>query len=215
MLQIFRQYVADESAHDQTDSFSSMDGSLDQVYAASTSQLKRGIYLYLSEQKGAPFSVFYNIGLLQLSHTLLKGYSDHDWRIYVQVCARAWTHVLLSYRIYRGITQTFLSVALRDGAFSSGEAHELMTKLKHAGRHHDIIGEQPASTVFKDMDQVMTDATEPRLQSLADQFDDLVMFNEFTTGEYNVTGNSSVVGSTKSIDNPPNTWKGKGVDGRG
>jgi len=151
------------------------------VIAASTNQLKRLIYIYYIQYKGAPFSSWYNPGLLNVSQALLTDHSDPDWRLYLSLCIRAWLQLYLTYPIYSDIAQAFFAMAIRHGVVSSGHANEIMACFRQAGNHHERI-KQPISSFITDFESVRIDSQNARINALAETFNDIVLFDEFTTG---------------------------------
>jgi len=153
------------------------------VLAASVKQLKRLVYLYYVQNKGAPFSSWYYPGLLNVGQALLTDHSDPDWRLYLLLCIRAWLQLYLTYPIYSDVTQAFLAMAMRNGIVPTSHANEVMACFKQAGKHHER-SEQPISTFIIDFSLAPVDPQNARIGAIAETFEDMVIFDEFTTGDY-------------------------------
>jgi hypothetical protein len=163
--------------------FSCDSGTPKMVVAASINQLKRLIYIYYMKYKGGPLSSYYNMGLLQVSHAMLKDHGDPDWRLYMSLCIRSWVQLYLSYPIYSAVAQSFLAMAMRDKLVSATVANDIMTQFTEAGRYHNGP-EQPSATFVTDFDLVSTNPAKSRINAVAESFSEMALFDEFTTGEY-------------------------------
>ena len=85
--------------------------------------------------------------------------------------------------VYENVMQGFLAMAMRSGAISGLEARGLIESLRERGTHHKA-SEQAVGSFTIDFNLAMTDPDKAKVHILALQFDELAIFDQFTSGEY-------------------------------
>ena len=85
------------------------------------------------------------------------------------------------YPVFLTIMKSFLAMALRERITTSAESRLLLKRIQQRGRHHEI-SHKAAATFIVDYDLVATEPEAARGQNLAQSLNELVIFDEFTTG---------------------------------
>ncbi|GKT62897.1 N-terminal fungal transcription regulatory domain-containing protein [Colletotrichum tofieldiae] len=70
-------------------------------------------------------------------------------------------------------------MTLRDGDISGKEARHLLKQIREAEKSH--AKEDVRATFMVDLDLAMTDPDAARVENLAERFEDIALFREFTT----------------------------------
>ena len=186
VLDIFRPFVhdADEPEKRPTvrlKTFTAVDSFADVVFNASINQLKRIVFDFYFMWPKELHTAWFNVALLQVANTCLRSQSCGDWRLYFLLCVRCWEDLYINYPIFEEILMAYLSIALRNGLFTTQEAESLRQELTAKGSHHT----GPARANFlADLELGMTDPAEADSRVLADRFDELRLFVDVTQGEY-------------------------------
>src|SRR3569833_1885438 len=156
----------------------SQDGSRGFCQATQTTRLP----ILCAEQRGTVLIVVLSRPA-ECRSGITTDHSDPDWRLYLLLCIRAWLQLYLTYPIYSDVTQAFLAMAMRNGIVPTSHANEVMACFKQAGKHHER-SEQPISTFIIDFSLAPVDPQNARICAIAETFEDMVIFDEFTTGDY-------------------------------
>ncbi len=155
------------------------------AFTASLNQLKRLIYLSQTQHRSTTWSIIFNPALMQVGDAMPSPWSHDEpgGRLYFLLCIRAYLDLYVSYPILWDLMKGFLARAMKHGIMSHGEAKTIMTELERRGTHHKAP-EHATSSHIIDYDLAMTDRGAARTRAFAEQFDELALFDEFTTGEY-------------------------------
>ncbi|KDN63562.1 hypothetical protein CSUB01_09347 [Colletotrichum sublineola] len=178
IITIFRPFTSIPST-ERLKSFSSTDSHPKQIYAASVNQLCDLIGHYRANYPVDSFSCFIGPGLFTLGLALLEDRTEPMWRFYFLLCLQCWRDLYVCYPLFRNVAQTFLSIAVQKNAFTSTEAKELMEYIDNYGRHH-AKGAEALTTFFFDLSAGAV--SEFHIDAMARKLDDMILFDEFTTG---------------------------------
>ncbi|KAK2009234.1 hypothetical protein LZ32DRAFT_620785 [Colletotrichum eremochloae] len=178
IITIFRPFTSIPST-ERLKSFSSTDSHPKQIYAASVNQLCDLIGHYRANYPVDSFSCFIGPGLFTLGLALLEDRTEPMWRFYFLLCLQCWRDLYVCYPLFRNVAQTFLSIAMQKNAFTSTEAKELMEYIDNYGRHH-AKGAEALTTFFFDLSAGAV--SEFHIDAMARKLDDMILFDEFTTG---------------------------------
>ena len=182
VLDIFRPFVQQDSGH-QLRSFSSSDSTPTLVCAASLNQLKRLAYMYVTQLQPVCYSPTFSTALLHLNHAILHSHGEMEWRFYFALCMDYFKKVSVQYRCYADVVRAHLSMGMRSGILTSQEARQFMVELNQSIQRHAAV-DQAVNSCIVDFNKAMTAPHEAQAHGLALQFEDLAMFNEFTTGDH-------------------------------
>ncbi|TEA14931.1 Nitrogen assimilation transcription factor nit-4 [Colletotrichum sidae] len=178
VITIFRPFTSTPST-ERLMSFTSIDSHPKKIHAASVKQLRDLVVNYRTHHLAGSITGFINPGLFTLSLALLEDRSDPLWRFYFVLCVRCWRDLYACYPVFRNVAQAFLSMAMQKDAFTASEAKELMEYIDDNGRHH--AGGAEAFTTFI-FDPSAGAVGKLQIDAMARKFDEMVLFDEFTTG---------------------------------
>jgi hypothetical protein len=170
-------------------SFAATDSNPKNLYATSVNQLKQlTLWYYLRD--GKSMSIWVNPGFLVLVGALLRneGSTDQSQRLYVLLCIRCCANLCVAYPIYLDLAQAFLAMALQRNAISSAEAATLLDHVRQSGAHHVSLNEVFVSKAQPDADLAIKAPERAGAHDIAQMFEDLSMFEQFTTDEYAAEG---------------------------
>ncbi|KAI9691621.1 MAG: hypothetical protein M1822_007692 [Bathelium mastoideum] len=180
ILHIFRPYISDDNQHGFTHWLPAAD-SPHAIFAASLSQLKQLALVFRSQHETAAYTIFWHIVLMFVANAALRDLSDEDWHFYFLVCIRGYSKLSASFQFAEGTAQGLLAMAVQRRAISSKEAAVLMADVHDTGSCYRL-SEQTTTGFTLDLDLALTDRKAAMVESLVDEFDQLTVFNEFTTG---------------------------------
>lgn len=166
------------------------------VFTASLNHLKRLVYLLQTQYKSTTWSIILNPALMQISDATLSPWSHDEAsrRSYFLLCIRAYLDLYVSYPIFWDLVKGFLARAMKNGIMSNTAAKRVMTELMCRGTHHKTP-DRATSSIIIDYDLAMTDPEAARTKAIAEQFDELALFDELTTGEYVAEPGDSIAGA--------------------
>ncbi|KAJ8109113.1 hypothetical protein OPT61_g7694 [Boeremia exigua] len=172
-------------------SFSSVDATPSAVYAASIKQLKNLVYVHRARTPRLPTDCWFNTAVLRVSVEVVKSAAyEPDWYFYFRLCVAFWKDAYRCYCTFRLIAQGNLAAALHSGALRSDDASAMMKELSAAGKHH-VAPDKAFIRGLLDFDLATRSVHDAQISTLARQFDDLILFDELTTGDFNYTAEHS------------------------
>jgi hypothetical protein len=158
-------------------SFTSLDATPSVIYSASMKQLKHLVYIHHTRALSLPTKCWFNTAILQVSNEVIKNAAhDSDWHFYFRLCFAFWKNAYRSYRPFRLIAQASLASALQSGALRGEDASAMMDEAVISG--------------LIDFDLATRSINDAKMVTLARQFDELLMFDELTTGDMNAVAES-------------------------
>ncbi|PHH84567.1 hypothetical protein CDD83_1726 [Cordyceps sp. RAO-2017] len=181
VLHLFRPFLADAGTRQPLRSFSSPDACPQTVSAASLRQLKHLTLIYCQAQPRSRRSPYAGPSLMQAMLCMLGGQPpDPDRRPYLLHVTRCWEELYAGYPLYGEIAQATWAVALRRGVVTGAEARRRMDEFRRPGRQHAAA---PTSSLVADFDLAAHDVDAARIAAVANEFSDLVMFDELTIND--------------------------------
>ncbi|KAK3933992.1 hypothetical protein QBC46DRAFT_325783 [Diplogelasinospora grovesii] len=194
VIDLFRPFVGGPQRNYRLAGFSSEQSTPAAVYAASVNQLKRLVLLYRTRYPSAHFTFLWHTALLYVANAMISADPAEEGDpgsllVWFRLCLAGYLDLLPSFRVVEGIVQGLLSMAMRKGIMSATEATEARASLhrKSAARKLPSHIGRP-DTGFKpecmlDLHLAMKDPLAARAETVAQQFNELVMFLEFTNVE--------------------------------
>ncbi|CAO2658120.1 Nn.00g073800.m01.CDS01 [Neocucurbitaria sp. VM-36] len=166
-------------------SFSSQDSTSQAVFAASFRQLKRLIYDYRTlVPRHLARSCIFNVAVQHVCSVIVQHTdTDPSWKFFFRLCFDYWKDVYVQHRVFQAVVPAHLSLALQNGAITAQEAKSMMVEFQGYGEHHKAAEGVLTDSVL-DFQAAIENRGDARVDQLAEKFDELVMFDEFTTGEY-------------------------------
>jgi hypothetical protein len=125
--------------------------------------------------------MLWHTALIHIANAILGDTKDPTWRFYLFFCIQCYGHLRQAYRFAETIGRSILSMALQQGNLSAREARPLMDHFEENRLSNP--SEEIRVTFMVDLNLAMTHATEASVESLADRFDDIALFREFTNAE--------------------------------
>jgi hypothetical protein len=183
VLSLFRPFL-DSSNQSYLRSFSSIDGTPSSIFAASLKQLKRIIYTCYAQSPRPSNNGWFNAAIIQVSYDVIKN-KDHDkhWFFYFRLCFSFWKELYRRYRVFYHIVQATLAFALQSGAITHNLTSKLIKELYTVGKHHEAPEGALTSAVL-DFELAVNNLQASKMDSIAQQFDDLLLFDQLTTINY-------------------------------
>ncbi|KAH6871684.1 hypothetical protein B0T10DRAFT_417034, partial [Thelonectria olida] len=155
--------------------------SLDAAYKASVNQLKRLIVVYRTNYASSTYTMLWHTALIHVANAILGDTKDPTWRFYLLFCIRCYGHLRQAYRFAEAIGRSLLSMTLQQGDLSASEARHLMQQFEE--NWLSSSSEDIRATFMADLNLAMTDPEEATVERLADRFEDIALFREFTNQE--------------------------------
>lgn len=75
-------------------------------------------------------------------------------------------------------------MAMKDSMISSVEAYQLMDEVKQSGQHHDGALDEAMLTCIVDFDLAMTDPEDAKVNTVAQRYEELAIFDTFIEGQF-------------------------------
>ncbi|KAI0016238.1 hypothetical protein F4780DRAFT_773036 [Xylariomycetidae sp. FL0641] len=181
VLDIFRPFLENKSDLPQRlTTFTARDSSPQSAHTASVRQLKLLVVEYRSKYLASAYSFLWHTGLIYLTNGVLKDTDDPEWRNYVTMCIYGYECLVRPYRISESIGQGLLTMTMRNKNMSGTEALQIMRDLQRRGLHN--VGKEIEGKIrapfMADLDLAQTDPESASVETMADKFEDLVLFQD-------------------------------------
>ena len=179
ILDIFRPFMQTTERHTRLKGFASESATPDTVYKASVQQLLRLTLVYLLRFPSSRYTFLWHTALLYVANAMLSpetAAGEANCRIWFQLCMEGYRSIAPSFPIVEGIVQGLLSMAMRARIVSPKEAEETIQQLRTgmlSGSAEIMKG-----GLMVDLDQSMRSPLTSQLGQLANQFDELLLFDE-------------------------------------
>ncbi|KAK7937461.1 uncharacterized protein PG986_014329 [Apiospora aurea] len=183
ILDMFRPFVSDPTMrHASLKTFSAPRSVPDRVYHASVEQLKHLIIGYRAAYESSACTFLWHTALAYVANAVLAS-NDQDWKMIFLVCIYSYESLARPYRVSEAIGTSLLTMALRDHRISTDEARSLRQQLKNRKpKQLEDVGPIRA-TFMGDLQQAMSDPGGAKVESLANNFEDMALFREFLNDE--------------------------------
>ncbi|KAK8013758.1 hypothetical protein PG991_009351 [Apiospora marii] len=180
---IFQPFVSDPTMrHASLKTFSAPRSSPDRVYHASVEQLKHLIIGYQAAYESSACTILWHTALAYVANAVLASH-DEDWKMIFLLCIYGYESLARPYRVSEAIGTSLLTMALRDHRISTDEARSLLQQLKKR-RPEQLRNVGPIRATFMgDLQQAMFDPEGAKVESLANNFEDMALFREFLNDE--------------------------------
>ncbi|EXK24052.1 hypothetical protein FOMG_19203 [Fusarium oxysporum f. sp. melonis 26406] len=151
------------------------------AYEASANQLKRLVVIYRKNYASSTYTMLWHTALVHIANAILGDKKSPDWRFYLLFCIQCYGHLRQAYRFAEAIGRSILSMALEQGNLSASEARRLMEQFEENRLSNP--SEDIRATFMADLNLAMTDPTEASVESLANRFENIALFREYTNVE--------------------------------
>lgn len=177
ILDILRPFVQREQVEPlRLRTFSATRSTPKAAYNASVHQLKQLIFDYRSNYESSAYTILWQTALIYVTTAILHDTNDPAWSLWLLVCIYGYENLRRPFRIAEAIGRGLLTLAMRDTDISSADARKLMNELMERGLgNHDGI----RATFMGDLNMAASNPEGARMESLAQQFDDMAFFKEY------------------------------------
>ncbi|TEA14572.1 Conidial development protein fluffy [Colletotrichum sidae] len=180
VLDIFRPFIRQpRGGRYRLKTFTDRGCTPDAAFNASVKQLKQLVVRFRCNYKSSSYTLLWQSALIYVANAVLHDTDDPEWRFYFLTCIYGYESLRPSYRIAEVISRGLLAMTLRDGDMSGPEARHLLQEMKDTDGN-DAAGDIRA-TFMVDLDLAMTDPEAARVENLAERFEDIALFRDFTT----------------------------------
>jgi len=184
VLDLFRPLVQyGDAMRVRLESFTSQQASPEAICLASTAQLGQITITYLQKCSSASHSFLWSTALLYFANAALRELaqvSESSEKLAdLRTCFLGYQRLHRPFRLSQGIVRSLLSMALRQGLLTSSEARAIIKDSNENAKHHRGSDEVQAPFVV-DLDLATMNPTAAHVESLAAEFEELAILNEFT-----------------------------------
>ncbi|KAJ3453222.1 hypothetical protein MRS44_018877 [Fusarium solani] len=137
--------------------------------------------VYRKNYASSTYTMLWHTALIHVANALLDDTKDSAWRFYLLFCIQCYGSLRHSYRFAEAIGRSLLSMTLQKGDLSASDARKLMQQFEESWLINP--SEDIRATFMADLNLAMTDPGEASVESLAQRFEDIALFREFTTQE--------------------------------
>lgn len=124
--------------------------------------------------------MLWHTALIYLSNAILQNaenVKDPMWHFYLLFCIHCYETLRQSYRFAESVGRGLLAMVLQAGDISADEARRIMVQFQEKGMGQ--AAKDIRATFMVDLSLGMTDPKQASVESLADRFEDVVLFQEF------------------------------------
>ncbi|KAK1986078.1 hypothetical protein LZ30DRAFT_323503 [Colletotrichum cereale] len=184
VLDLFRPLVQhDDAMRVRLGSFASHQASPEAVCLASATQLGQIAITYLQKCSSASHSFLWSTALLYFANAALRELThvteNSEKLADLRTCILGYQRLHRPFRLSQGIVRSLLSMALREGLLASSEARAIIKESNENAKHHRGSDEVQAPFIV-DLDLATMNPTAAHVDSLAADFEELAILNEFT-----------------------------------
>jgi hypothetical protein len=163
------------------------------ISSASINQLKRLMVVYQSRSSAELTTVHWHTACLYVANAVIRRAGDaNSRRSYLYRCLEGYKALYPRYAASVPISKGLLSMAVSSGLMTSQEAFAYLSQLLAKKEHQSPVAGPTESCFMVDLDLALTDQVAAHIDSLAQRFDDMVMFDNFTHGRADEDGGVSV-----------------------
>ncbi|RKK65578.1 hypothetical protein BFJ69_g16156 [Fusarium oxysporum] len=164
--------------------FSCKNSSPDTAYKASVNQLKRLIIVYRKNYTAPSYTMLWHTALIRVANAILTDAKDPEWHFYLSFWIQCYENLRRSYHFAEAIGRSLLSMTLQRRDLSVDEARHMMQQFEE--NRLNSSSEDIRATFMAELNLSMMDPEEATVESLANKFEDIALFREFTSREDSV-----------------------------
>ncbi|EXK75649.1 hypothetical protein FOQG_19585 [Fusarium oxysporum f. sp. raphani 54005] len=164
--------------------FSCKNSSPDTAYKASVNQLKRLIIVYRKNYTAPSYTMLWHTALIRIANAILTNAKDPEWHFYLSFWIQCYENLRRSYHFAEAIGRSLLSITLQRRDLSVDEARHIMQQFEE--NRLNSSSEDIRATFMAELNLSMMDPEEATVESLANKFEDIALFREFTSREDSV-----------------------------
>ncbi|KAG5933156.1 hypothetical protein E4U53_001076, partial [Claviceps sorghi] len=196
VIQLFSPFISEQTAFAEykMQSFSSHDACPAAVVAASLNHMQYLMFQFQRQSLPPCRSTYINPPILNLADAMLnqRFRNAAGRRLFFLLCMRAWISLCSSFPFFWEFVKGFAARALKESLLSSHEARRLLRAAERQRCHHGLP-EQATSTVIIDLNLAEENPKMATIKVIAEQFEDLALHEEFTTGTFDFSDDGGKV----------------------
>jgi hypothetical protein len=166
-----------------------MRGSVDAAFRASINQLKRLIVTYRSKYVCSTYTMLWHTALIYVINAMFQNGKDPLRQSYLLFSIQCYKSLRGSYRFAEAAGRSLLSMALQNRGISAGEARHFMRQFEE--KRLDQTTDDIRATFMVDLNLAMTDPDGASVETLADKFEYIALFEELITQD--VPGENAMI----------------------
>ncbi|KAH8197917.1 hypothetical protein TruAng_007920 [Truncatella angustata] len=148
------------------------------AYCASVNQLKHLIIYYRCVYESSSYTMLWHTALTYVANAVLQDTNDPQWWLYFLLCIYGYESLCRSFRVSQAIGRGLLTMALRDRDTTVSSARKVIGELRERGLGHNQGTIQ--AKFMADLELAVTDPRVATVEYLAEDFEGLAFFREFT-----------------------------------
>ncbi|KAG6004552.1 hypothetical protein E4U21_000936 [Claviceps maximensis] len=171
------------------------DGCPAAIVAASLKHMECVMFQFQQHLVSGTWSAYINSPLIQLADAMLNPRFRNvtNRRLFFLLCVRGWVHLYSGFPLFWEVVQGFAARALKERLMSSDEARELLRAVSRQGCYHKISEQATSSRIIIDFNLAEENPKLATIKHIAEQFEDLALQEEFTTGSFEFADDDSKV----------------------
>jgi hypothetical protein len=152
-----------------------------EIYQSSVNQLRRIMQTYHGRFTTDHPSVLWHTACLYIANDAIRSQSSDQQRRYLLNCSlEGYYSFYPRYPVTLPIVKGLLAMAISSKLLTSQEGIEAIRQLKAKGNEHEELAEPTVACFMVDLDLALTDQKGAHIDILAERFDEMVLFDEFT-----------------------------------
>ncbi|KAH8893966.1 hypothetical protein GQ53DRAFT_644312 [Thozetella sp. PMI_491] len=181
---LFRPFLRGTEQHIRLKGFGSEAATPAAVFKASIKQLLRLTLVYRSRFPSASYTFLWHTALLYVANAMLSPgmvtSAPRESRAWFLMCLDGYRDLITSFPITEGIAKGLLSMAMRSRLIKAEEARNIAADMRKKANGSAAEGVSK-ELLMVDLDLAMVSPLASRVENLAEQFNTLAMWEEFTT----------------------------------
>lgn len=163
------------------------------VSNASVKQMRRLITIYQSQFHDKIPTVFWHTGCLFLANYAVRSTASFERRVLdFHLAVSGYESLYPRYPVVIAIVKGMLAMAVTAELIGTQDAYKIIRRLRDEETGPRPV-EEPTQVCFMvDLDLAVTDQEGAHVDSLAQRFDDLILFDEFTQGQVDKDGGVTI-----------------------
>ncbi|KAJ6442320.1 N-terminal fungal transcription regulatory domain-containing protein [Purpureocillium lavendulum] len=158
--------------------FTSTSSTPEAVCNASVEQLKHLILNFRLNYKSSTYTILWHTAMIYVANALLHSSKMDGWFSYFLLCVYGYERLRRSWRVTEAIAKGLLAMTLRSGDISNQTARHILQDLE---RKKVSEMPEPVSAQFPiDLDLALSDPISATAESLAGQFEETILLDDYT-----------------------------------
>lgn len=158
------------------------EGSAMELYVASSNQLKRLTMIYQAHFSDDAPTVLWHTGCISTANVVIRGPADDPFRrFYFDRVMESYEILYARFPVIIVIVKGLMAMAISGKLVTRQEGYEFVQKLRDSGAHRVQITDRTDAAFVVDLDRSAADKEGGNLDRLAVKFDEMEMWDAFTT----------------------------------